>query len=75
VIRGCNLPVVAAGGLCDGPSLAAALVAGAVAGQLGTAFLRCPEAGTNPVHRAAIGSDRDTTLTRAFTGRQARAPW
>ena len=73
VIRGCNLPVVAAGGLCDGPSLAAALMAGAVAGQLGTAFLRCPEAGTNPVHRAAIGSDRDTTLTRAFTGRQARA--
>ena len=73
VTRGCGLPVVAAGGLCDGPSLAAALAAGAVAGQLGTAFLRCPEAGTNPVHRAAIGSARDTTLTRAFTGRQARA--
>jgi len=69
----CGLPIVAAGGLCDGPSLAAALVAGAVAGQLGTAFLRCPEAGTNPVHRAAIGSARDTTLTRAFTGRPARA--
>ena len=73
VSRRCGLPIVAAGGLGDGPSLAAALVAGAVAGQLGTAFLRCPEAGTNPVHRAAIGSARDTTLTQAFTGRQARA--
>jgi len=69
----CGLPIVAAGGICDGPSLAAALLAGAAAAQLGTAFLRCPEAGTNPVHRAAIGSARDTTLTRAFTGRPARA--
>lgn len=68
-----RLPVVAAGGLTDGASVAAVLSAGAVAAQLGTAFLRCPEAGTNPLHRAEIGGVQETTLTRAFTGRRARA--
>nr|MDT0662561.1 nitronate monooxygenase [Micromonospora sp. DSM 115978] len=68
-----RLPVVAAGGITDGASVAAVLSAGAVAAQLGTAFLRCPEAGTNPLHRAEIGGSQETTLTRAFTGRRARA--
>nr|WP_081513213.1 nitronate monooxygenase [Nocardia donostiensis] len=67
-----ELPVVAAGGICTGAGIAAALAAGAVAAQLGTAFLLCPEAGTNTVVRAAIGSDTPTMLTRAFTGRRAR---
>ncbi|WP_227998428.1 NAD(P)H-dependent flavin oxidoreductase [Nocardia australiensis] len=65
-------PIVAAGGIVTGAGIAAALAAGAAAAQLGTAFLRCPEAGTNPVHRAAIGSGAPTMLTRAFTGRRAR---
>ncbi|MDT4986086.1 MAG: nitronate monooxygenase, partial [Micromonosporaceae bacterium] len=51
---------------------AAVLVAGAAAGALGTAFLRAPEAGTSPVHRAAVAGAGDTRLTRAFTGRLAR---
>ncbi len=55
-----------------GAAIAAVLTAGATAAALGTAFLRCPEAGTNAPHRAAIGSDRPTQLTRAFTGRLAR---
>ena len=67
------LPVVAAGGITTGAGLAAALAAGASAGQLGTAFLLCPEAGTSPPHRAAIRSSGATRLTRAFTGRRARA--
>lgn len=71
--RSTGLPLIAAGGIADGPGLAAALTAGATAAQLGTAFLGCPEAGTHPVHRAALGSDRDTAVTRAFTGRRARA--
>ncbi|MEU7142818.1 nitronate monooxygenase [Nocardia sp. NPDC046473] len=65
-------PVVATGGISTGAGIAAALAAGAAAVQLGTVFLRCPEAGTNPVHRAALAADAPTMLTRAFTGRRAR---
>jgi nitronate monooxygenase len=32
-----------------------------------------PEAGTSPPHRAALASEAGTALTRAFTGRTARA--
>ncbi|MDO3647370.1 NAD(P)H-dependent flavin oxidoreductase [Nocardia mangyaensis] len=65
-------PLVAAGGIATGAGVAAVLAAGAAAAQIGTALLRCPEAGTNPVHRGAIGSAEPTMLTRAFTGRRAR---
>ncbi|WP_380284274.1 nitronate monooxygenase [Kitasatospora purpeofusca] len=68
-----GLPLVAAGGLSDGPAVAAALRAGAVAVQLGTALLRADEAGTTAVHRAALTEFDATTVTRAFTGRPARA--
>jgi nitronate monooxygenase len=67
-----DLPLIAAGGIGSGRAIAAVLSAGARAAQLGTAFLRCPEAGTADVHRAALGSNAGTTLTRAFTGRLAR---
>ena len=65
-------PMVASGGIADGASVAAVLAAGAVAAQLGTAFMDCPEAGTSGPHREALGTDRATRLTRAFTGRWAR---
>jgi nitronate monooxygenase len=67
-----RVPLVAAGGLTTGRGVAAALVAGARAAQIGTAFLRCPEAGTAPVHRAALASAAPTALTRAFTGKPGR---
>ncbi len=73
VARAVDLPLVAAGGIADGAAVAAVLVAGAEAAQLGTAFLRCPEAGTAPAHRAALRGPGPTALTRAFTGRRARA--
>jgi nitronate monooxygenase len=66
------MPLVAAGGIGTGAAIAAVLAAGAAAAQLGTAFLRCPEAGTSPVQRAAIASATPTAMTRAFTGRLAR---
>lgn len=67
------VPLVATGGIMTGVGLAAALAAGARAGALGSAFLRCPEAGTSDVHRQALArGDRPTALTRAFTGRLAR---
>ncbi|KAF0848147.1 nitronate monooxygenase [Nocardia caishijiensis] len=65
-------PLVAAGGIVTGAGVAAVLAAGAAAAQLGTALVRCPEAGTNAVHRGALGSTEPTMLTRAFTGRRAR---
>jgi nitronate monooxygenase len=40
--------------------------------QAGTAFLLCPEAGTNAPHREALGRSGETAMTRAFTGRRAR---
>ena len=67
-----ELPLVATGGLSTGRSIAAVLAAGAAAAQLGTAFMRTPEAGTSPAHRAALEASDPTALTRAFTGRYAR---
>lgn len=66
-------PLIASDGLSTGRGVAAALAAGAVAAQVGTVFLRTPEAGTNPAHRDMLRqSDRPTALTRAFSGRTAR---
>jgi nitronate monooxygenase len=73
VRRVTDLPPVAAGGIADGRGVAAVLAAGAALAQLGTAFLRTPEAGTAPTHAAALAEDRPTTVTRVFTGRRARA--
>ncbi|MFP3510805.1 nitronate monooxygenase [Peribacillus sp. SIMBA_075] len=69
-----KLPIIAAGGLMHGKDIAAVLAAGATAAQLGTAFLRCPESGASPVHKAALGNPRftQTSVTRAFSGRRAR---
>ncbi|RAJ46325.1 nitronate monooxygenase [Kitasatospora sp. SolWspMP-SS2h] len=66
------LPLIAAGGLGDGAAIAAALGAGAVAAQLGTAYLRTAESGASPAHRRALVELDATTVTRAFTGRPAR---
>jgi nitronate monooxygenase len=66
-------PLVATGGLATGADVAAVLVAGASAAQLGTMFLPCPESGANPLHLAALAAgDTPTEVTRAFTGRPAR---
>jgi nitronate monooxygenase len=74
VVDAVAVPVIAAGGIADGRSVAAALVLGAAAVQLGTAYLLCPEALTSPVHRRALAerSVDDTVLTNVFTGRAAR---
>ena len=69
-----RLPVIAAGGISDGRAIAAAFALGADAVQIGTAYLRTPEATISPMHRAALASARDdaTRLTNVFTGRPAR---
>jgi nitronate monooxygenase len=70
-----RLPVVAAGGLSTPTEVAAILHAGADAVMVGTVLLRTDESGASAVHRAAIAdsSRGQTVLTRAFTGRPARA--
>jgi nitronate monooxygenase len=69
-----GLPQLAAGGIMGPDQLAAALAAGAVAVQCGTAFLRCQESGAHPLYKDALADPRytTTTLTRAFSGRWAR---
>jgi nitronate monooxygenase len=67
-----EVPLVATGGIVTGAAIAAVLAAGAAAAQLGTAFLRCPEADTVAVHRQVLADHAPTAMTRAFTGRLAR---
>jgi nitronate monooxygenase len=70
--RTVDVPLVASGGLATGAGVAAVLSAGARAAQLGTAFMRTPEAATSAPHRAALAQPGVTRVTRAFTGRRAR---
>jgi nitronate monooxygenase len=74
VLDAVPLPVIAAGGIADGRGVVAAFALGASAVQIGTAYLRTPQAMTSPVHRAALANAGDdaTRLTNLFTGRPAR---
>ena len=74
IVHKTPIPVIASGGLMDGRDIARCLALGAVAAQLGTAFLACPECGISPSHRHALLSAKsDTTvITRAYSGRPAR---
>ena len=69
-----DLPVIAAGGVCCRFDVVDLLEAGAAAVAVGTLLMTADEAGTRPAHRAALlAGDRDTVMTRCFTGRPARA--
>ncbi|MEU6657579.1 nitronate monooxygenase [Streptomyces sp. NPDC046821] len=70
-----SLPLIAAGGIATPVAVTEALAAGAAAAMVGTVLLRADEAGTSAPYRAALAdpAPRRTTITRAFTGRPARA--
>jgi nitronate monooxygenase len=74
IVKAVKTPVIAAGGIADAKGVKAALALGAVAVQVGTAFLLCPEATTSALHRAALKSQAacHTAVTNVFTGRPAR---
>ena len=75
LVRETRLPVIAAGGIMDGAGIAAVLALGAVAAQLGTAFVSCPESAADEGYRQAlIGPGAyHTRLTSLISGRPARA--
>ncbi|NDV10624.1 nitronate monooxygenase [Rhodococcus sp. IEGM 248] len=70
-----SLPVLAAGGLATSGDVAAVLHAGAHAAVVGTVLLRTDESGASDTHKAALADSTrgPTVVTRAFTGRPARA--
>ena len=70
-----RVPVIAAGGIMDGRGVLAALVLGAQAAQLGTRFLLATESGAFEAYRQRLieATETETVVTRALTGRAARA--
>jgi nitronate monooxygenase len=74
IVRAVKVPVIAAGGIVDPTTIAAAMRLGACGVQVGTAYLLCPEATTSPLHRAALKESRAhrTMLTNLFSGGLAR---
>lgn len=74
VVDAVDVPVIATGGIADARGVAAALLLGASAVQVGTGLLRSPEAKLAPAWADAIGQafPEDTMLTRAFSGRAGR---
>ncbi|PQV49821.1 nitronate monooxygenase family protein [Paraburkholderia sp. BL21I4N1] len=75
IVDAVDTPVIAAGGIADGRGLAAALMLGASAVQIGTAYLLADEIALPPIYRHALeqAGDQSTVLTNIFTGRPARA--
>lgn len=71
----CDLPLVVGGGVSGAEDVKRFLDLGATAVQVGSLLLLCEEAGTNEVYRRALQNPEysETRITRAFTGRPARA--
>ncbi|GAB3305644.1 NAD(P)H-dependent flavin oxidoreductase [Pseudoclavibacter terrae] len=70
-----DLPLIASGGITRRDQAREVLDAGADLVAVGTVVLRSDESGASATHKAALADERysETTLTRAFTGRPARA--
>jgi nitronate monooxygenase len=75
VVDAVRVPVVATGGIADARGVAAALLLGASAAQIGTGFLRCPEAQIHPAWATALAetAPEGTMVSRAFSGRAGRS--
>ncbi len=71
---GDRVPVIGAGGICDGRGVAAALMLGAEGVWIGTRFLATEEAGIAPYQKQALveGNEESTVVSRYLTGKPAR---
>jgi NAD(P)H-dependent flavin oxidoreductase YrpB (nitropropane dioxygenase family) len=74
VVDTVGVPVLAAGGIVDGRGLAAARCLGAHGVWMGTRFIASVEAYGHEAykHRVVEGHSRDTTLSKAYTGKPLR---
>ena len=74
VVDALTIPVIGAGGIADGRGVAAAMLLGASAVQVGTAYLKTPESIIGDLHRHALdAADNDrTAVTNVFSGKPAR---
>ena len=70
VVKRVTVPVIAAGGICDGPTLAAALALGAKGVQMGTRFIATRESDFQPIWKKGIldRDERETLVARGFFG-------
>jgi nitronate monooxygenase len=75
VVDAVRVPVVATGGIADARGIAAALLLGASAVQIGTGFLRCPEASLPAAWSEALARTppEGTIVSRVFSGRAGRS--
>ncbi len=75
IVDAVRIPVIATGAIADARGVAAACMLGAAAVQIGTGFLRSPEAQIHAAWAEAMANTRPegTVLTRAFSGRAGRS--
>ncbi|NBU20845.1 nitronate monooxygenase [bacterium] len=71
--RHLSIPIVAAGGIATGEQIAAALLLGASAVQIGTRFIASPEASVDDNYKKAIltAEPEDIVLTKKISGTPA----
>lgn len=68
-----KVPLIATGGIMDGEDARAAIEAGAVAVQMGTAFVSCPESAADSEYKAALRNGKGTKMVDVISGRPARS--
>lgn len=74
ITRAVSLPCIAAGGIYSAETIKATFELGAVAVQIGTAFIATEESKAIVSYKTRVrqAKDTDTTLTKTFSGRWAR---
>ncbi len=74
VARAVKIPVVAAGGICDGCGFVAAMALGAEGVQMGSRFVATKECHTHEIYKQAVinAIDTDTVITRRNLGLRVR---